>query len=362
MTERKRELPSFDRLALRQHGDGEAADRVWKRLSRSVADVEHFAAQPRSRRRGVAWSLAMAAVTFGAGIGIGRQWSEPSDGAVAQLSAEPAQAAGRAPVQRLVEERPAERSHADEDGTDEAQESSEHVGSKRGAKTTVIATPMQTGLPEAASSALPSLEQPDDERPEAASEPALGATDDREPPSWQRLANGGEYEAALFDLAQAGGFESVFDGASAEQLMLLADVARATGQRQRAISALRKVLERFPADPVAPLAAWSLGRALENAGDKRGASEAFAAYRALSPEGDFAEDALVRQLRSAVQRSERELAEQLAEQYARDFPNGRHRDETAHWMAQLQHMAAGQEDAGAGEPEDETVDVELEAN
>jgi tetratricopeptide (TPR) repeat protein len=166
------------------------------------------------------------------------------------------------------------------------------------------------------------------------------------------LANAGEYEAALFELGQQGGFEAALLSANAEQLMLLADVARATGQTQRALAAFRRVVSEFRNEPVAPLAAYSLGSLLQKAGDASGAAQAFAVYRALSPEGDFAEDALVRQLRSAVERDDREYAEQLAAQYRVDFPEGRRGEEVDHWLDELlaREQARVHQDAGAEEP------------
>jgi TolA-binding protein len=155
------------------------------------------------------------------------------------------------------------------------------------------------------------------------------------PPSWQRFANSGEYEAALFELGQGGGFEAVLLDSNAEQLMLLADVARATGQTQRALAALRRIVTEFRGEPVAPLAAYSLGNLLEKSGDTRGAAQAFSVYRALSPEGDFAEDALVRQLRTAVERGDRDHAEQLAAQYRAGFPEGRRGEDVEEWLAEL---------------------------
>jgi hypothetical protein len=121
--------------------------------------------------------------------------------------------------------------------------------------------------------------------------------------------------------------------ASAEQLMLLSDVASATGQRQRSISALRRVVADFPSDPVAPLAAWSLGKQLEKAGDKAGALRAFADYRALSPEGDFAEDALVREMKDAAERGDEARLKELAAQYERDFPEGRRSADVEHLLS-----------------------------
>ncbi len=350
----KRDLPSFDAKDLKAYSDSESVERVWRRLE---ANLDANSSTWRPRR--VGWSVALAAATFGAGLWVGRHSEGPELEVQPQLSAEPTQAAGRAPTHpaivapqdvegKLIEDQllpthpqpvPGRRrgnSPADNPRTPDESES-EGVD--------VVATAPSDGVLDA----LPSAE------PVVVEVPA-------EPPQWQRLANGGEYEAALFDLAQAGGFETVLGGANAEQLMLLADIARATGQRQRAMTALRRVVSDFPSDPVAPLAAWSLGRALEKAGDREGASAAFAAYRSLSPQGDFAEDALVRQLKTAVQRREREVAQELAAQYSTDFPQGRRRDEVARWVAMLASMAEASEvDAGVPEVAFPPLEEELQA-
>lgn len=154
-------------------------------------------------------------------------------------------------------------------------------------------------------------------------------------PGWQRLANNGDYEGALVEIGAAGGFERILQTASAEQLMLLSDVARATGQQQRALAALRRIVSEHASDPVAPLAALNMGNLLDKMGDGAGATQAFAVYRALSPKGDFAEDALVRQIRSAVSAGQQDLARRLVRQYETDFPEGRRADEVARWAEQI---------------------------
>lgn len=166
-------------------------------------------------------------------------------------------------------------------------------------------------------------------------------------PAWLRLANGGDYEGALVEITQAGGFERILESASAEQLMLLSDVARATGQQQRALAALRRIVSEHASDPVAPLAALNMGNLLDKMGDGAGATQAFAIYRALSPKGDFAEDALVRQIRSAVSAGQQDLAQRLVRQYEADFPQGRRADEVARWAEQIPTRA---EAADAGAP------------
>ena len=126
--------------------------------------------------------------------------------------------------------------------------------------------------------------------------------------------------------------------------MILHDIARATGDRAQALRALQRVVQRFPDDPNAPIAAWSLGNLLEASGNRAGAAEAYSRYRSLSPQGDFAEDALARQVQVAVEQGDLPQARRLASQYEQDFPNGRHSDELQALLEQLVDAGA---DAGA---------------
>jgi TolA-binding protein len=65
-----------------------------------------------------------------------------------------------------------------------------------------------------------------------------------------------------------------------------------------------------------------LGSELAKAGDPASAEQAFAMYRALSPNGDFAEDALSRQVDMAAEQGNLEHAKKLATQYLKEFPDG----------------------------------------
>lgn len=174
-------------------------------------------------------------------------------------------------------------------------------------------------------------------------------------PLWQLAAQQGEYQTALIELEANGGFEAVAAQGDADQLMLLADVARATGFRQRAVLAWRRVISQHATDPQAPLAAWSLGNMLEKSGDTVGAAEAFAVYRNLSPQGDFAEDALAREIRMAVTQQNTQLANRLAAQYDQAFPNGRRAQEIREQLAKLQRQPNSTESVDAGVPEESTV-------
>jgi hypothetical protein len=324
---------SIPRNALRDVASSEVVERVWSRLDANI--------EPRRRdarwHSPVLWALVASTATFGVGVSVGQRWgSETAPQAVA-VGAEPQQAAPASLVERGAEF-PNPRSEVRD--VDPVLPSN----LRRPRQTPAPVTTLSEALDPESVVAL----DPNSEPPAQIVEVPL-AVPPTVPPTWQRLANAGEYEGALFELSQDVGFESVLLDASAEQLMLLADVARATGQTQRALAALRRITSEFRSDPVAPLAAFSLGNLLEKSGDPRGAAEAFAVYRALSPEGDFAEDALVRQIRSAVERNDRAVALQLSAQYQANFPDGRRGEEVGRWLQELteRELNAANADAGA---------------
>ena len=64
-------------------------------------------------------------------------------------------------------------------------------------------------------------------------------------PSWRRNAEQGLFAEALSDLDSSGGFEAAFTDASSEELMLLADIARFSGLRDRAVQALRLLTQNY---------------------------------------------------------------------------------------------------------------------
>lgn len=153
-------------------------------------------------------------------------------------------------------------------------------------------------------------------------EAPLGEPASPEPVSramWLVLAERGDFAAAFSELDHDGTFQAVLKASSAEELMTLADVARFAGREGRAILALRTVTERYRHDPNAPLAAMMLGNLLSRAGDRAGAAAAYALNRSLSPEGDFAEDALVRELDLALAERDLERVAELFQKYEAEF-------------------------------------------
>jgi hypothetical protein len=188
-------------------------------------------------------------------------------------------------------------------------------------------------------------------------EPAPVAVHDAAPVSgpaeWETLAEAGDFQAAKAAIDRDGGFARARARASASQLLVLADVARASGGREQAAQALRRVLAVYDSAPEAPLAAWTLGNLLEQAGDRAGAAEAYATYRRLSPTGDFAEDAAARQVDVALSQGNLELGTRAMEEYAQNFPKGRRMAELRKRLAALASVSSDASGAPSETEEDD---------
>jgi hypothetical protein len=312
------DFPQVRERDLRNAATPAAVERVWNRLEESTLQRRQI-----SSRGPWVWSVAGSALTFVVGIWVGSA-QRPEGASNGVPSAEPPRpaAAGRLAAE-VVSETPAVSPEAS------AAAEAKPASPRRRSVVPVLAPPLEGVV----------LEPPAPlDVPLVAVTPPTSEVN--VPPAWQRLANGGEYEAALYELGERGGFEQAIGHASPEQLMLLFDVARATAQHQRALAALRRIVSEYSTDPVAPLAAWSLANLLEKLGDADGARQAFATYRALSPAGEFAEDALVRQLKNAIAAKDPTSAARLAAQYLADFPEGRRLREVASWQAHLESSGA----------------------
>ncbi len=282
-------FPEIPQEALKSHAQPERVERVWRRLQLDLTGA------PRAER--LNWWLPVAALgIFGLGVAFGVRLHAPSVevAAVAEpREARPTPGAGPA----VEPEAPAAQRR-----TLPAQK---RVRSPRALPTGEAAVEYAQSYGEPAGL--------------VASEPAPVTG----PPEWETLAETGDFHAAKTALDREGGFEQVVGRASANQLLVLADIARASGGREQAAQALRRVLSAYDSAPEAPLAAWTLGNLLEQAGDRSGAAEAYATYRRLSPTGDFAEDAAARQVDAALSQGNLELGNRAMEEYAQNFPKGR---------------------------------------
>ncbi|HEX9620902.1 MAG TPA: FecR domain-containing protein [Polyangiaceae bacterium] len=142
-------------------------------------------------------------------------------------------------------------------------------------------------------------------------------------PRWRILAEQGSQREAYQELSREDGWARL---SSAGDLLAAADVARARGDFQRASSLLRRVVNGYPSDARAGLAAFTLGKLLvDQLGAPREAARAFASVRTLEPGGPLAEDAMAREIEALVRGGAREEARSLARIYFRHYPNGRRR-------------------------------------
>lgn len=315
------EFPEIPAAALRDNATSARVERVWRRLE---VDLGGSPSRPRSVWW---WAPAAVAIVFGAGVFVGARWSRSEAPAAAALLPEPEIASEPGlPAQDQLGPAPQPRMEAP------------RAARSRPARAPQPSSPLVTEVPAVADS-IPAPVV-------SSAAPPAG------PPEWQQLFDQGEFDAARYALEQRGDFAAGFDAALAvatpEQAVSLADIAVFTGDRTRAVVALRRVVNGAKDDPVAPLAAYKLGNLLEKMGDRAGAAEAFANYRRLSPTGDLAEDALARQVDVALERGDVELARRLAEQYAQDFPNGRRLPEFREHLQKLSGAAAPGAAADAG--------------
>jgi transmembrane sensor len=144
--------------------------------------------------------------------------------------------------------------------------------------------------------------------------------DDDEPrAAWRSLSQSGDYEAA-YRLLQQSTVEDDDSGA----LLDAADAARLSGHPQVAVTYLRKVLDQHRESPVAPLAAFTLGRVLlERLGQPSEAADAFATARHLAPTGSLAQDALAREVEAWSKAGRPDDAYRAAREYVDTYPKGR---------------------------------------
>jgi TolA-binding protein len=322
-------LPELPSGALRDHATEKRLNRIWRQL-----EGELTMQSPRPRAV-LWWAPAAAVIIFALGAVVGARYRSV-DGTIAPtaLVAEPPSTFEPAGPAERRETLTAEREQRDPP--------------RRVTRDARTQPPASAEVPELVAPLLQNTQPP-----VAVFQPAG-------PPEWQRLANNGSYEDASRAVDREGGFDTALSKASsAEQLMSLYEIAKSSSRPDRAGRALQRVLDQYPDDPNAPLAALFLGNLREKAGDKAGAAAAFEIYRRLSPTGEFADDALARQFELAIERGDLEAARQLADQYAKDFPNGRRLGAIKAQLAKIAGEQGAGANAGVGEA-DEIAEEESE--
>ena len=139
--------------------------------------------------------------------------------------------------------------------------------------------------------------------------------------AWRNHARAGDFANAYNEL-RASGLDSVRDEAG--DLLLAADAARLSGHPADAVRSLRILCDRHSSDPSAPVAAFTLGRVLDDLGQPAEAAAAFRRAGALSPSGPLAEDALAREAEAWAGAGRSDDARYAAARYLRRFPSGPH--------------------------------------
>jgi hypothetical protein len=160
---------------------------------------------------------------------------------------------------------------------------------------------------------------------ESDSLPSPVATHKPPPPSWRTLAHSGDHLAA-WSRVEAVGLGAVKAEADAQDLMLLADVARFARQPAAAQGALLDLRRRFRDTAQAADAAFLLGRV---AADQRGAplrgAHWFETYLRERPRGAYASEALGRLLDCQKRAGQRVPARATAQRYLERYPDGPYR-------------------------------------
>jgi transmembrane sensor len=145
------------------------------------------------------------------------------------------------------------------------------------------------------------------------------AQEDAPRAEWRSLSQSGDYEGAYRLLQQ-----STVEDDDSVALLDAADAARLSGHPQVAVTYLRKVLDQHRESPVAPLAAFTLGRVLlERLGQPTEAADAFATARQLAPTGSLAQDALAREVEAWSKAGRPDDAYRCAREYVDTYPKGR---------------------------------------
>jgi hypothetical protein len=167
-------------------------------------------------------------------------------------------------------------------------------------------------------------------------------------PDWRARYNAGDVAEALQSLKQqSGGVAGAIASArTAKELMDLSDLLRTKGgDASAAIGALTRVVESFPSDANAQIAAYTLGNMYDRMGEQALAAKYFERARALSPEGNLAEDSFCKRIRAEVVAGHKEEASRMAQEYVAKYPDGRCNEE-------VQRIISGEEAPGeSGEEE-----------
>jgi transmembrane sensor len=142
--------------------------------------------------------------------------------------------------------------------------------------------------------------------------------------SWQTLARASKFREA-FARANERGFDLELRRDDVDDLLLLGDVARLSGDASQAARAYQRLRERAPGTEAAANAAFSMGRVSFDQRVAYGeAARWFATYLSERQDGPLAREALGRQMEALSRAGDRAGAGRVAEQYLGQYPEGPH--------------------------------------
>jgi tetratricopeptide (TPR) repeat protein len=148
----------------------------------------------------------------------------------------------------------------------------------------------------------------------------MRAVDDSD---WLALAKHGAY-AEAFAAARRAGWSRLCHRLDAHRLLTLGDVARYAGARVRAREAFEALVRRFPRDPLAADAVFSLGRLAFESEQSDRAARWFRRYVDDWPQGPLADQAVGRLVECAIHMHDAEAARGAARAYLVRAPRGPH--------------------------------------
>ncbi len=139
--------------------------------------------------------------------------------------------------------------------------------------------------------------------------------------NWRALAVESRFAEAYHQLKQESLAIEALE--SPAELLLAADVFRMSLHPDEAELPLKLLLERFPEDARAAVAAFSLGRLFSegNHNDYRRAAGYFAMVNKLVPGSSMVDDASVREIEAWMHAGDRPMARRRAEEFAQGHPS-----------------------------------------
>lgn len=145
-----------------------------------------------------------------------------------------------------------------------------------------------------------------------------------EAPHYRDLARAGRYHEAVRS-AKEGGLSVAFGSAARDDLHLLADAARLSGDGATAEQAYLALRQRFPTDPASRRAAFHLGKLAFDGSHAFGKARSwFLTYLAEEPSGPLAAEALGRLLECEHALGNQAAAKATATRYLEQHPEGAH--------------------------------------